>query len=342
MISQSLLPDVRTISHPSRTHRISPHRQPGSRQPASGPSPLRCSMSPSIQAVIRCKSSAFILCALLLANARPNSYCLSPDATSGNPKALTITSPKATDQPALSVGYMGTGPTVTGYFVDMKVSFASYVVDSMPVGLATSLASDMSFGKSCIMGISYSPTRRWSNSFWDNVRGQLLSQVFTADLDASGNGKLNLGWVDGAYRDPVYSSLIVPAGDSELSNWMIRGEGSPSYQILVDTGAGAVAIPQAIVDAYFKDGSVKTSTNGDGNFAVDCKATLPDLTVKVAGGTVKVSGKSLIGGVSSGSQCRCLLVYQGTMPWASLGQPMFASNFVIFDHGGSRVGFVGK
>jgi hypothetical protein len=117
-----------------------------------------------------------------------------------------------------------------------------------------------------------------------------------------------------------------------------------SLGIVLDTGSAIAVLPASVCAAYWAQ--VQGVELYNGQYVFPCTATLPDFHIKVAGGynaTIHdpyVNLGRINGYVPSSTYC-----YGGMQPTTGssvFGAALFESLFMVFDYGGSRIGFATK
>ncbi|KIN05079.1 hypothetical protein OIDMADRAFT_101895 [Oidiodendron maius Zn] len=120
----------------------------------------------------------------------------------------------------------------------------------------------------------------------ENAFPQLVSGLFTADLNFNQNGVYNFGYIDQArFTTPItympvrnFNNWIVETSGYQIGN---NGAQSVTWKALIDTGTTNVLLPPSVVDAYFA-AAPQAKKQSEGVYYVPCDATtaaLPNFTI---------------------------------------------------------------
>ena len=200
------------------------------------------------------------------------------------------------------------------------------------------------------------------STFLGNVLPSLSQPVFSVDLQRKPSpavsANIYFGSIPPTFGTPSYTSILLSTDSYHWkfdvdSVWIgpdLTGGGLCNGWI-TDTGSTTLQLDTlSAEDYYMRVPSVQelpTSSTGMTSYTIDCNAILPDFTLYTTGGThITITGQYIMGPpVSTGSQ-RCygtikMLPNDISFPCV-LGQPLFHSNYVVFDHGNARLGFTAK
>jgi len=123
-------------------------------------------------------------------------------------------------------------------------------------------------------------------TFFTNVKSNLDSPVFTADLKRGAPGSYDFGYIDATKHT---GSITYATVDTKNSFWEFPSSGykvgsaafeSQSIDAIADTGTSLLLLETAIVTAYYK-GTGATYDSSQGGYTFPCTTTLPDLTLGI-------------------------------------------------------------
>ncbi|KAK4207686.1 endothiapepsin [Rhypophila decipiens] len=225
---------------------------------------------------------------------------------------------------------------------------------------------------------SSSPTSR---TFIDNIKDDLVSPVFTANLKHSIEGNYNFGYLNAseyipnpnsppadegiAYApiDPksVYWTFLAtgygvgpPVNDFEptakTGNPVIVGQSlmaiNRTYTAIADTGTTLLLVPSQIVRAYYARVTGSVYDPFWAGMIFPCEAELPDFSFYIGpgGSTYRgvVPGRYMNYVSFNGSHCYGGIQSSDAIGFAVFGVLLIKSQFVVFDVGQKRIGFAGK
>lgn len=186
--------------------------------------------------------------------------------------------------------------------------------------------------------------------FWS--QGQLDANMFGFYLQKSdrSKGKLTIGGYD---KSKAGNPTWVPV--SSENYWSVDmpqlkfGDtvATTVTHAIVDSGTSLLVGPKSDVTAVAKAMGGQEAIPGSGEYIVDCKATLPDMTVTLGSGshttTLVVPGEDLkIKVCRFIIICECLLGIAGMdlpQPLWILGDVLMRDYYTIFDIGNAQIGF---
>lgn len=225
------------------------------------------------------------------------------------------------------------GVTATSQAVEaatsVSSSFLSDVDDDGLLGLAFSSINTVS------------PTSQLT--FFDNVKANLASPLFAVTLKKGAAGTYDFGYIDSSkYTGSItYSSV-----SSSQGFWQITASGyavgsgssvSSSFTAIADTGTTLVYLPTAIVKAYYAKVSGSQNSNTFGGYVFPCTATLPNLSIVIAGVKQTIPGSYInyAPADSSGSTCYGGIQSNTGIGLSILGDVFLKSKYVVFENSGS-------
>ncbi|KAI0473219.1 secreted aspartic proteinase precursor [Xylariaceae sp. FL0804] len=208
-----------------------------------------------------------------------------------------------------------------------------------------------------LLGLAFSTINtvqpQQQNTFFDNVKSNLDSAVWTADLKYHAAGTYNFGKVD---KSKYKGSITYTDVDSSDGFWMFEASGyavgnmsfkSTSFSGIADTGTTLAMLPDKIVSDYYRQvpGAKLDSTQGGYVFA--CATNPPDFVYGVGGharftipgryinyAPVDEQGDSCFGGIQSDTG----------IGFSIMGDIWLKSAFVVFDKSTDtpQIGFAKK
>jgi aspergillopepsin I len=170
------------------------------------------------------------------------------------------------------------GVTATSQAVEAATSISSeFVSDTDTDGL-------VGFAFSSINTVSPKPVLTW----FDNVKAQLATKLFAADLNKGVPGVYDFGFIDTTKFSG--SVAYTPVDDSE-GFWMFTASSyaigttttATSIKGIADTGTTLLLLPDAVVSAYWKKVTGAKLDNTQGGYTFPCSATLPNFSITVGG-----------------------------------------------------------
>lgn len=198
-------------------------------------------------------------------------------------------------------------------------------------------------------------------TFFENAASKLKGNLFTASLKAGVPGHYEFGTIDdGAYQPPLaYTGVNSSRGlwQFDLSQYAVSSDTytgvlSPA---IADTGSSLLMLDPDIVETYYAQ--VPPSTNDTQGIIFPCHVELPDFSFGIGNTMATIPGSFLnyssVPGTSGELLPMCFVSYilkitldcyggiQSNLNNGInvFGDIMFASQFVVFDAGGMRIGF---
>ncbi|ORY68966.1 aspartic peptidase domain-containing protein [Pseudomassariella vexata] len=209
-------------------------------------------------------------------------------------------------------------------------------------------------------------------TFFDNIRDDLDSPVWTADLKHNEPGTYNFGFID----DSLYTGKIAYTDvDSSDGFWMITLDSysvgsstsnlssrafhhrpstfpSPSDSAstpltgIADTGTTLALLPDSVCTEYYSQVSSAANSQTAGGYVFDCDATLPDFTYTVGSTTITIPGEYINYAPvdTTGEQCFGGIQSDADIGFSIFGDIALKAAFVVFEDDGSspRLGFAQK
>ncbi|KAK4206681.1 aspartic peptidase domain-containing protein [Rhypophila decipiens] len=200
-----------------------------------------------------------------------------------------------------------------------------------------------------------------SYQFIDNIKDDLVSPVFTANLKHSIEGNYNFGYLNASEYIPNPNSSPEDQGiayapiDPKSVYWTFLatgyGVGPPIENFeptakTADTGTTLLLVPSQIVRAYYARVTGSVYDPFWAGMIIPCEAELPDFSFYIGpgGSTYRgvVPGRYMNYVSFNGSHCYGGIQSSDGIGFAVFGALLIKSQFVVFDVGGKRIGFAGK
>jgi aspergillopepsin I len=179
--------------------------------------------------------------------------------------------------------------------------------------------------------------------------------LFTVSFNYNGGGTATFGYLDSTQYTGSVS--YTPASTWLYAYSPLWGINITSYSVgtgssntfaagaVVDTGTNLLVFPASVTKAYWA--KVTGAVLQSGSYIFPCNATLPDLHFVIQGGIkVTIHGPYMNangpGATAPNTMCNGALQTISSVPFSIFGLQLFQSMFVVFDYGGSRVGFATK
>ncbi|KAM7194852.1 Aspartic peptidase domain containing protein [Rhypophila sp. PSN 637] len=248
--------------------------------------------------------------------------------------------PNGFDWEFISPVQIGT-PSQTVY-LDLNTGSADLWVFSADTPLEQSIGHDI-----------YDSSSPTSRTFIENIKDDLVSPVFTANLKHSIEGNYNFGYLNAATDEGIAYAPIDPK--SVYWTFLATGYGvgpplddfEPTTKTAIaDTGTTLLLLPSQIVRAYY---ARVTGSVYDPYWAAmifPCEAELPDFSFYIGpgGSTYRgvVPGRYMNYVSFNGSHCYGGIQSSDAIGFAIFGALLIKSQFVVFDVGQKGIGFAGK
>ncbi|KAK3361292.1 aspartic-type endopeptidase-like protein [Lasiosphaeria ovina] len=212
-----------------------------------------------------------------------------------------------------SISY-GDGSSSSGNVYADKVAVGPLTVTSQAVEAAKTVSSSFTADPDIdgLLGLGFdnintvSPTKQ--KTWFTNVKPQLTSPLFTADLKHQAPGTYTFGAIDTSkYTGTItYTSVSTSQG-----YWTFTSSGyavgtaafvSTSISGIADTGTTLLYLPTTIVRAYYNKVSGSSNSNTYGGYIFPCSATLPTFTFGIGSARIVIPAAYLnYGQVTDGS-----------------------------------------
>lgn len=185
------------------------------------------------------------------------------------------------------------------------------------------------------------------NTFFDNVKGNLASPLFTATLKHQAPGSFDLGYVDAAkHTGPIsYTEVDSSYGfwNITMESYTIGSDSAKRYCLrgIVNTESPLILVDDSVVTAYYSEVAGAAYDDTQGGYTFACNVFLPDITFSISGYNAVVAGKLLNLGPTDITGISCFGGLQSSDAFDKniFGDPLLKSQFVVFDTIGPRIGF---
>ncbi|KAF4549092.1 Aspergillopepsin-1-like protein 1 [Elsinoe fawcettii] len=263
---------------------------------------------------------------------------------------------KPLDGYSFKISY-GDGSSASGTVGTDTVSIGKAVVSNQAVELATTASAQFQRDTKTdgLLGLGFSNTNsvrpKQQKTFFDNIKEQLSSPLFTVTLNEAGEGEYEFGKLD----QEKYSGEIHYADvDSSRGYWQFT---STSFQIggktvqnsapspaIADTGTSLCLVDTNVAQAYYAQVQGAQYEEAQGGYVYPCDAELPTFGVALGDGGyyVTIPGNQITYAQAGGGQC-----FGGIQPNQGqkvqiYGDALLKEKFVVFDGQGPRVGFADR
>ena len=200
-----------------------------------------------------------------------------------------------------SISY-GDGSSASGniYFDTVKVGDTTVTSQAVEAAETVSAQFQMDTANDGLLGLAFdsinTATPNKVATFFENAMPGLAAPVFTANLKKGEPGNYNFGYIDSAEYtgDITYVSVSTANGFWEFpSNGYAVGSGafvSESIDAIADTGTTLLYLPADAVSAYYAKVPGAFDSPAVGGYVFPCGATLPSITLGIAGYRAVVPG----------------------------------------------------
>ncbi|KAH8201834.1 hypothetical protein TruAng_004008 [Truncatella angustata] len=251
----------------------------------------------------------------------------------------------------------GDGSSSSGIVYSDIVKVGPLSVGSQGVEVATRVSTQFASDSENdgLLGLGFSKINSASPrqlTWFDNVKSQLDSPVWTADLKADAPGSYTFGAIDNnKYTGKIAYTTVSTAegywaftasgyrvGASETRGQAIKG--------VADTGSSLLLVPEAVVKAYYARISGVTYDADQGGHVFPCSATLPDFTLYIGTAEIVIPGSFFNFSPVDDADIRC---FGGIQANTGIGISIFGgvalkAAFVVFEDEGAspRLGWANK
>jgi len=282
------------------------------------------------------------------------SSALSSSDTSGHTVYKPSSTFKKLSGATWNISY-GDGSGASGTVGTDTVDVGGATVDNQAIELADKVSAQFvqDVDSDGLLGLAFSsintvtPTQQ--KTFFDNVKPNLESPLFTADLRHDTPGTYDFGFID----DSKYTGTIAYTDvDNSQGFWQFTADGyavgsdSPnnsSFSAIADTGTSLLLLPDEIVSAYYAQVQGAKNDSQQGGWTVPSDATLPSLSIQIGDYTGTIDGSLMSFAPVSSSTNFGSLQTNESIGFSILGDIWFKSQFTVFESGTTnRLGFAAK
>ncbi|KAK3345551.1 putative endothiapepsin precursor [Neurospora tetraspora] len=212
-----------------------------------------------------------------------------------------------------SISY-GDGSSSKGQVYLDKVTIGGLTVSNQAVETAQQVSSSFTADTAIdgLVGLAFGslntvqPTQQ--QTWFENVMSQLDEPLFAADLKYGASGTYDFGYIDPAKHTGNITYVPVNTNPGywtwTSSGYQVGSSSFVSQSItgIADTGTTLVYLPNAILQAYYKQIPGATNSRSYGGYVFPCSAAIPDFTFGVAAARITIPGKFInFGPVTEGS-----------------------------------------
>ncbi|KAH8897581.1 Asp-domain-containing protein [Thozetella sp. PMI_491] len=249
----------------------------------------------------------------------------------------------------------GDGSSSSGNVFTDTVTIGGLTVTNQAVEPAQTVSSAFTSDSDSdgLLGLAFSTlntvTPTSQKTFYDSASSNLDSNLFTVDLQHSANGTYNFGFIDNAAFTGGISYVPV---DSSKGFWTFTASGfsvgstssTTSITGIADTGTTLLLLPDAVVNAYYKQVSGAAYSTSQGGVTFSCSATLPDFSFTVGNNSITVPGTFINYAPvdTSGTTCYGGIQSDSSVGFSIFGDVALKAAFVVFDGGAKQLGWASK
>lgn len=247
----------------------------------------------------------------------------------------------------------GDGSSASGSVGTDVVKVGTASVSAQAVELANTVSAQFQQDTTTdgLLGLAFStlntvtPTKQ--KTFYDNIKSQLATPVFTANLLLDGSGTYEFGNIDSS---KYAGKLAYVPVDSSAGFWQFAsasykvagtvGQNTQANPAIADTGTSLLLVDDNVVTAYYAKVPGATNDAQQGGYVYPCNTKLPDFSVALGttGQYVTVPG-SAITYMAQGGQCFGGIQSNQGNPVQIYGDILLKTQFVVFDGTKPQLGF---
>ncbi|KAJ5894283.1 hypothetical protein N7495_005974 [Penicillium taxi] len=185
-------------------------------------------------------------------------------------------------------------------------------------------------------------------TFFDTVKSQLDSPLFTVSLKHNAPGTYDFGYIDSS---KYTGSLTYTDVDSAEGYWGFTADGykvgtttGGSIQGIADTGTTLLLLPDDVVSAYYENVNGSKGDSNAGGYTFPCSTKLPDFTVVIGSYDAVVPGAHINYSTVTDGSSTCYGGIQGNsgIGFSIFGDIFLKSQYVVFDSNGPSLGFAAQ
>ncbi|TKX19808.1 eukaryotic aspartyl protease-like protein 3 [Elsinoe australis] len=257
---------------------------------------------------------------------------------------------------SFKIGY-GDGSSASGSVGTDTVSIGNAVVQNQAVELATTASAQFTSDTKTdgLVGLGFSNVNSVSpkqqKTFFDNVKEQLASPLFTVTLNEEGAGEYEFGTLDSSkYTGEIHYAPVNSARgywQFESTSFQVNGktiQNSNPTAAIADTGTSLCLVDTNVAQAYYAQVQGSQYDEEQGGYVYPCNAQLPTFGVALGSTGYYVTIPSNQITYAQAGQGTC---FGGIQPNQGQGIQIFGDallkeHFVVFDGNGPRVGFADR
>lgn len=247
----------------------------------------------------------------------------------------------------------GDGSGAAGDVYTDKVVVGQVTATKQAVEAATAISGGQggqSFaGSDGLLGLASSSINtvkpKSQTTFFDTVKGDLQSPLFTATLKHQQPGSYDFGFIDDSKHGGTINYVPVDFSQGfwqfDVDSYSVGGKSGQFGTGIADTGTTLLLAPDAAVSAYYSGVQGAQNDQQQGGYTFPCSADLPDLTLTIGGNDVTVPG-SLINFApleEGSSTCFGGVQSNSGIGFSILGDIFLKAVFAVFDSGNTQFGF---
>ncbi|KAE9977127.1 hypothetical protein BLS_001351 [Venturia inaequalis] len=224
-----------------------------------------------------------------------------------------------------------------------RVGIGNVFFDQQAVEAASSVSRTFSkdAANDGLLGLAFSKLNtikpKAQPTWFDNIRGQLAEPVFTAALKRRAIGSYDFGYIDKAkYTGEIVYTTVTgnrgfwtfgPTGYSVGDGPVVPA----TINAIADTGTSLWYLPRAVADGYWAKVPGAQYSSLQAGWMFPCGATLPDISMVIAGTKVVVPGINMDYQKISSQQCYGGIQRDTGMPFSIFGDVFLKGVFVVFE-----------
>ncbi|OAA52812.1 endothiapepsin precursor [Beauveria brongniartii RCEF 3172] len=237
----------------------------------------------------------------------------------------------------------GDGSSCSGDVYTDEITIGGLTVQGQAIESAREVSRQFARGKGDgLLGLAFSELNtvkpKKQNTWFDNLKPQLDSPVFVADLRHKNPGTYFFGFVPKDAEDASYVEV-----DSSDGFWGFNATTNfGEVQGIADTGTTLLLLDDKTVEGYYADVKSAQNDQQQGGFIFDCTEALPDFSFSVGGSNITIAGELINYSHASGAKCYGGIQAAGNIPFNIFGDVAMKAAYVVFDVGNNRLGWAQK
>ncbi|ATY63500.1 endothiapepsin precursor [Cordyceps militaris] len=237
----------------------------------------------------------------------------------------------------------GDGSNCSGDVYTDDVTVGGLTVKGQAVEAAQEVSQQFAQGQSDgLLGLAFSQlntvTPQKQKTWFDNVKPQLDSPLFVADLKHNAPGSYIFGKIPSGAEQASYVDVDSSQGFWGFSATTMYGD----VQAIADTGTTLLLLDDQSVQSYYANVQSAEYDQQEGGFVFNCGEQLPDFPFRVGGGIITIPGAIIKYAQGSDGRCFGGIQAAGNIPFNIFGDIALKAAYVIFDGGNNRLGWAQK